>query len=597
MSVTVRSYLSPTLVLLAFDWPPAASRDDFLGFAIRRTPGFHSADGKTRATSSWLPNRLTFDGPVADPQRDAPTDQAPIQKFMWWDARIDPPDRGQSFRYDVLPVVGRPDSLQVLDAEAGHCALTLPDHVVDGVGTWFNRAVVSSQAFARQVAAFGIGEHDTPTTAQALALRTWLANDLQQVFDLMLAPATRAVSAVYHLTDTLWALPAFEAFGRRHGADALAIVYDSHETRRTGKPLLPSPNQPAVDALQGLATLAPRDRTRIMHDKFIVTDDQAVDPHPAVLLTGSANFTTEGLTEQANVLHSFDSAILAGLYNDRARALAANPSIADTAKLANGWSEPVRVGSASVRVAFSPEPGKRRIEIDTIVAAIQAARHSVVFCLFMPTDQALREACFAAGDAGRMMFGLVNRISVKRAGQADADRRNGKPINTTQLANLELYHRSRDNRDVIDAEYFSPATVPKGFEPELRLFPGEPAPSYPPVVIHHKFIVIDAEGENPIVYTGSANMSANSEHDNDENLLEIRDRRLAGTYLAEFLRLYEHYRARALAIEAARGGKVNADAHPTLALRPDSRWTKKYFVAGSPEEKARVALATPEPRA
>ncbi len=164
-----------------------------------------------------------------------------------------------------------------------------------------------------------------------------------------------------------------------------------------------------------------------------------------------------------------------------------------------------------------------------------------------------------------------------------------------QLANLELYHRSRDHRDLIDAEYFSPATVPEGFEPELRLFPGEPAPAYPPVVIHHKFIVIDAEGENPIVYTGSANMSANSEHYNDENLLEIRDRRVAGTYLAEFLRLYEHYRARALAIGAARGGKLHADAHPTLALQPDSRWTKKYFVAGSPEEKARIALAAPPP--
>ncbi|KVR35704.1 hypothetical protein WK13_17375 [Burkholderia ubonensis] len=82
MSVSVRSYLSPTLVLLAFDWPGAQARGDFLGFAIRRTPGFWSADGRTRAPYSWLPNRLTFDGPAADTQGDAPTDQAPIQKFI-----------------------------------------------------------------------------------------------------------------------------------------------------------------------------------------------------------------------------------------------------------------------------------------------------------------------------------------------------------------------------------------------------------------------------------------------------------------------------------------------------------------------------------
>ena len=39
------------------------------------------------------------------------------------------------------------------------------------------------------------------------------------------------------------------------------------------------------------------------------------------------------------------------------------------------------------------------------------ATSSVVFCLFMPTDKALRDACFAVGDGGKMMFGLVNRIA------------------------------------------------------------------------------------------------------------------------------------------------------------------------------------------
>jgi len=595
MSVSVRSYLSPTLVLLAFDWSDAQSRNDFLGFAIRRTPGFWSADGKTRAPNSWLPNRLTFDGPAADTQGDAPTDQAPIQKFMWWDARIDPQDRDASFRYDVYPVVGTPDDLHVLDAQAGVCDVVLPAHIEDGIGTWFNRAVVSSQAFAKQVAALGLAPNAAPSDAQALKLRTWLANDMEQVFAEMLDRASRAASAVYHLTDTLWALPAFEAFGRKHGDASLAIVYDAHTTARKGKPPLPSPNQPAVDALQGLATLAPRDKTHIMHDKFIVTDAPS-NPAPVRVLTGSANFTTEGLTEQANVLHTFDSPALAALYNDRAHALAGNPSIADTARLSPGWSAPMTIGSAQVRLAFSPEPSGQRTEIDTIVAAITAAKHSVSFCLFMPTDAALRDACFAAGDRGLMMFGLVNKINIGSATKADAARQAGQTLDAATLANLELYHRSRDNHDVIDAEYFSPATVPQGFEPEMRQFPGEPAPAYPPVVIHHKFIVIDAEGANPVVYTGSANMSRNSEQYNDENLLEIRDKRIAAIYLAEFLRLYEHYRARALAISAKqRGTSTGTGAHARLALAPDSSWAKKYYVAGSPEEKARIALASTAP--
>ncbi|TDY20348.1 phospholipase D-like protein [Paraburkholderia sp. BL6665CI2N2] len=586
MNVSVRSYLSPTLVLLAFDWPEGGTREDFLGFAIKRTPGFLSADGHEREASSWLPNRLTFKGAVPDTQKDAPTNEAPIQKFMWWDARIDEADREKSFTYLVYPVVGTPEAPQLLDAQKGECKLTLPAHTEANIGSWFNRAVVSSQAFARKVAALHLAPNAAPSPEQALRLRTWLANDLQEVFALTLGHAHRAASAVYHLTDPLWAIPAFEAFGKKQGKASLAIVYDSHKVSQKGKPPAPSPNQPAVDQLADVATFAPRDKTHIMHDKFIVVDNGNGEASPARVLTGSANFTTEGITEQANVLHLFDSPELAALYSERAKALAGNPSIAATAKLTPGWSDSIAIGSAKVRVCFSPEANDSRLQIDTIVDAINNAKHSVVFCLFMPTDAPLRDACFAAADKGRMMFGLVNHISPTSAQAAEEAEKNGQIVSTTALANMELYHRGRDKHDVIDAEYFSPATVPAGFEPELRLFPGEHAPSYAPVIIHHKFLVIDAEGPNPIVYTGSANMSNNSEHFNDENLLEIRDRRIAGTYLAEFLRLYEHYRARALAIR-----QKNDGTHERLMLAPDGSWAKKYFVADSPEDKARVALA------
>lgn len=586
MNVSIRSYLSPTLVLLAFDWPDGGTREDFLGFAIKRTPGFLSADGKEREASSWLPNRLTFKGAVPDTQQDAPSNEAPIQKFMWWDARIDEGDREKSFTYLIYPVVGTPDAIQLLDGQKTEYKLTLPAHTEANIGSWFNRAVVSSQAFSRQVAAMHLAPHAAPSAEQALRLRTWLANDLQEVFALTLNHAHRAASAVYHLTDPLWAIPAFDAFGKKQGKASLAIVYDAHEVMEKGKPPAPSPNQPAVDELADAATFAPRDKTHIMHDKFIVVDNGNGEAAPARVLTGSANFTTEGITEQANVLHLFDSPELATLYSNRAAALAGNPSIADTAKLTPGWSDSIQIGSAAVRVCFSPEPKTSRLQIDTIVDAINNAKHSVVFCLFMPTDAPLRDACFAAADRGQMMFGLVNHISAKSADAADAAHREGKIVTTTALANMELYHRGRDKHDVIDAEYFSPATVPVGFAPELQVFPGEHAPSYAPVIIHHKFLVIDAEGANPIVYTGSANMSNNSEHFNDENLLEIRDRRIAGIYLAEFLRLYEHYRARALAIR-----QKNDGTHARLMLAPDGTWAKKYFVAGSPEAKARVALA------
>jgi hypothetical protein len=69
-------------------------------------------------------------------------------------------------------------------------------------------------------------------------------------------------------------------------------------------------------------------------------------------------------------------------------------------------------------------------------------------------------------------------------------------------------------------------------------------------------------------------------------VLEIRNKRIAGIYLAEFLRLYEHYRARAIAIAEKQRGKTERPV-----LQPNGGWAKKYFVKGSPEEKSRLRLA------
>ncbi|SPB14397.1 phospholipase [Caballeronia novacaledonica] len=594
MAIQIRAYLSPTLVLLALDWAAGKTRADFLGFAIQRSPGFWSADGKHRAPTSWLPNRLTFDGPVPNGHPDAPSNVAPIQKFMWWDARIDEPDRETSFVYTAWPVVGSASDPQLLDDEQSRLTITLPAHIEDGIGTWFNRAVVSSQAFTRKVAAMGLDPSKAPPADKALVLRRWLANDLEQSFDAAFDHATRAASAIYHLTDDLWAIPAFARFAKAQGAHSTAIVYDSHPgDAPKGQPKPPSPNQEVVDELGKVIDFHPRKATNIMHNKFIVTDASSNAGKPARVLTGSANFTTEGLTEQANLLHLLNSPELAQLYSDRAAAIASDPSLAATKKLPQGWSGALQIGSASVRASFSPEPNDKRIEIDTIVQAIQRAKHSVLFCLFSPTDKALRDACFAAGDKGLMMFGLVNAISQRAAESGEEKQKQGDKLNATQLTSIKLYHRSKDNRDVVDGRYFSSATVPEGFDVEMQLFPGEKRPPYPPVIIHHKFLVIDAEGEQPIVYTGSANMSNNSEHNNDENLLEISDSRIAAIYLAEFLRLYEHYRARAIAIEA----KVQKKKARKLALEPDRHWADKYYVDGSPEAKARIALAAaPEDR-
>jgi hypothetical protein len=72
MPVNSRSYLSPTLVLLAFDYPEGKNDKDFLGFAIKREPGFDAAK------FTYLPNRIGFDGPNKDGSSEG-SDQWPIR--------------------------------------------------------------------------------------------------------------------------------------------------------------------------------------------------------------------------------------------------------------------------------------------------------------------------------------------------------------------------------------------------------------------------------------------------------------------------------------------------------------------------------------
>ena len=529
------------------DWPDGETRHDFLGFAICRTPGFLNNKTKKFADSSWLPNRLGFNGPPPEGQPDPPSNKAPIQKFLWWDARLDGLDHESKLSYEIFPVCGNASNFDVIPSDSISVEITLPPHIEFGIGTWFNRAVMSSQAFSRILKSMNLKTNVELNPRDGLKLRTWLANGMEQPLPDFISSASSLVGAIYHLTDNLWIVPAL----RKAMATAeIGIVYDSNQDK--GSNPKPSPNDDVIKILSNV-NFFPRRRINIMHNKFLVGGQGLLendDAKPARLTCGSANYTTGGLTSQANLLHTFDSPELAELFFKRFQLLKKDLTKSKTA-MDSGWSQTVTIGDTGIRVFFSPEkkqPNRlHSLSIETIVETIHSASSSVIFCLFTPTDERLRHACFALGDAGKMMFGLVNHVS---RNEPETSPSPSGTIPADKLAALEIYHRSKDAKDVIGSEFFEANRVPKGFRPEINIFPGEKPPPYPPVIIHHKFIVIDAETESPVIYTGSANMSGNSVYNNDENLLEIKGSpRLARIYLAEFLRLYEHYRARARFIE------------------------------------------------
>ncbi len=73
--------------------------------------------------------------------------------------------------------------------------------------------------------------------------------------------------------------------------------------------------------------------------------------------------------------------------------------------------------------------------------------------------------------------------------------------------------------------------------------------------MHHKFVVIDFDKPDARVYLGSYNFSIPADTKNGENLLVIRDRRVAVSYTVEALRIFDHYHFRVTQKEAKKAKK------------------------------------------
>ncbi len=581
-NVMVKSYASPTCVLLALDWPDGMQHADFLGFAIRRTPGFPGG-------GEFLLNKLDFT-PIKPTDKPKPSDKAPIQKFNWWDSGFSDKDRGKTFTYEVFPVTGTgPSDLKLRQEAKGSVQVRLPN-VLDEQGkiaSYFNRAVVSSQSFLQQ------------EKKSKQAQMEWLANGLQAAVPEILDESDAFDCAIYHLSDNLWILPSFAKF---KGRGSITYFSKGDDTKSNA----------GIKLLADKANISKHKRdaiAKLMHDKFIVAHKGA---SLSAVLMGSTNFTPEAQAVQANLLHILHSPQLADLYAQRVQLLAANKKTSDIAKF-KGWHDVTDIAGTKLRVFFTPEPGKQREFLDTVTKAVQDAQSSVLFCMFTASDEALMSAIFAKGDSpDHLIYGLLNSVD-----DPDKPTKSGKKRTNLPKIAATIFHRTQSNPDTLPYTAFG-ADAPAGFLPELRTIDtsefdasvtkkGSAKPAKkkagaggpPPIHVHHKFIVIDGDTANPTIYSGSPNFSTSSENGNDENVLEIKgNATLAQVYVAEFMRLYNHYRARALwekhhggAKKAKKGTGANGGATPHDALvlkRTRDEWADEAYKSGTKAFLART---------
>jgi len=98
--------------------------------------------------------------------------------------------------------------------------------------------------------------------------------------------------------------------------------------------------------------------------------------------------------------------------------------------------------------------------------------------------------------------------------------------------------------------------------------PFDTVPKIDGYAIHHKFVVVDFKGANPVVYCGSSNLAFGPEQSNGDNLIEIHDRDIVTAFAIEAFRLTEHFQWR---------NKSQDGKEIFLNGNTSEQWYKKYY--------------------
>jgi phosphatidylserine/phosphatidylglycerophosphate/cardiolipin synthase-like enzyme len=286
---------------------------------------------------------------------------------------------------------------------------------------------------------------------------------------------------------------------------------------------------------------------RFAHDKVLILrrGGRAIK-----VLSGSANFSIRGLYVQSNNVFVFDDATTAGLYERAFEQAWNDPGGFEDSEIASRWFERRAPGLPPFFVSFAPHD-RAEVSLQRVADAIKDADSSVLFSIM---------------DIGQGTGPVMHEL--RRLPQ----RRRLYAFGTTQRAGGSLSVHAAGRPTTFVPFGFLRGKVPLPFRKEIGGGAGQ--------VIHHKFVVVDFNDSDPVVFAGSSNLAAGGETANGDNLLAFYDRNVATTYAVEAVRLIDHYRFRA-AMKRARRTRP-------LTLSPRSaRWADKFYDPDDPRSLER----------
>ncbi len=543
---TLKLYRGDGMTMLAMNWRNGKPPQDFVGFAIEyKEPG----------GDKFFPlkNRLSFPG--GDRDRNAnrlSTMLSPIQKFRWVHFPRNAELPGE-FLYRVTPVFMN-DRDELSYGEPEEAALELRRETYPGkLNVTFTRGFVSSQAFVERFASKGPiakllpkqadqGLGFVPTHPQAEDALAWMGFEARQaildVLDQAIADKKARVRVAAYDLNEPDVLSRLEKLGPR-----LKVIIDNDGAH--GKPgSAESQAARRLSATAGKVNVKRQHMGKLQHNKTIVVDG----PKVKAVVCGSTNFSWRGFFVQSNnavvlrgkratepFLRAFDDY----WQNESPHSFGATGS----AK----WT-PLGLEGINARVAFSPH-AKSNMLLQSIARDIAEDTTSSLFyslAFLYQTPGVIRSA---VGKVTKNKDIFVYGVSDRKVGGLDLQKPDGNvaPVFPSALTK---------------------GAVPEPFKSEPTAGPGNR--------MHHKFIVIDFDKPTARVYLGSYNFSIPADTQNGENLLLIRNRRIAVAYVIEALRIFDHYHFRVAQQEARR---VRRELH--LARSPrgpgEEAWWAAYY--------------------
>ena len=228
------------------------------------------------------------------------------------------------------------------------------------------------------------------------------------------------------------------------------------------------------------------------------------------VLTGSANFSVRGLYVQANNVMLFNDPAVAALYEQVFESVFQNMSAFSRSSLAaKEFPFPSQPGVPNFSVSFAPHK-QASVSLKDVQDALDGAKTSVMF------------AVMELGGSGTVLKTLQNLHASGRVfsyGMTQSD------------AGFTVYKPGAPGILVPFAALIKNAPPP--FDKEVTGGAGQ--------VIHDKFIVVDFNGSNPIVFTGSSNLAEGGETSNGDNLLALSNPVVARAFAVEAIRMVDHH--------------------------------------------------------